>query len=354
MMDHIREVKEIEIAHLVYRYAHTRIERPEKVSSLAGSIERCGQIIPVISLEEGPCCYVLLDGYLRVMALKRCGKDTVLAEIWQCREEEALIEVLARGHTRKWDVIEEAALIRELRDRHHLCQAQIASMLGRKQGWVSGRLGLYEVLCEDVLDLVRRGCVSTWAATRILAPIARAMPDHAKRLAETMIKEPISTRDLALFFSHYQRANRRQRDRMVLEPGLFLKALHCREKDKEAESLKGGPEGRWMGQIKTAGHILRRLLKELPSVFYPGQSTMQRRLLLTAFKDTKEIFLSLDKAIRRFMEHDQEPDQRGHLEFTPAGDHDQGDQPHSQDLQEHSEKAFAGEGGRDSGQTLPP
>jgi len=352
--DYVREVKEIEIAHLVFRYAHTRIHRPEMVSSLAGSIEGCGQIIPVITLWEGPYCYVLLDGYLRVTALKRCGRDTVVAEIWQCKEQEALIEVLARGHTRKWDVIEEAALIRELRDRHHLSQGQIASMLGRKQGWVSGRLGLYDVVCGDVLELIRRGCVSTWAATRILAPIARAMPDHAKQLTENMIKEHISTRDLALFFSHYQKANRRQRDKMVLEPLLFLKALRAREEDKEAESLKGGPEGRWIGQLKSAGHILRRLIKELPSVIYPDQSNLQRCLLLTAFKDTKEIFLSLDKAIRRYINHDQEPDQRGHCEFAPTGDQDQRDQPDSQDLQEHGEEGLAGEGGRESGQTLPP
>ena len=46
---HLREVKEIEIAHLLLRYAHTRIHRPERVSSLASSIERFGQIIPVIA-----------------------------------------------------------------------------------------------------------------------------------------------------------------------------------------------------------------------------------------------------------------------------------------------------------------
>lgn len=302
---YLREVKEIEIAHLAFRYAHTRIARPERVSSLAGSIERFGQIIPVITLGEGPCCYVLLDGYLRAEALKRCGRDMVLAEIWQCKEEDALIEVLARGHTRKWDVIEEAALMRELRDRHDLSQAEIASMLGRKQGWVSGRLGLYDVLCEDVLELIRRGCVSTWAATRILAPIARAMPDHAKQLAESMIKEPISTRELALFFSHYQRANRRQREKMVLEPVLFLKALRAREGEKDAKNLRRGAEGKWMEEARMAGHIMRRLLKDLPSVIYPGQPPMDRRLLLTAFEDTKEIFLSLDNAIRRVIDHDQ-------------------------------------------------
>ena len=50
---HLREVKEIEIAHLKLRYAHTRIYRPERISSLASSIERFGQIIPVIALREG-------------------------------------------------------------------------------------------------------------------------------------------------------------------------------------------------------------------------------------------------------------------------------------------------------------
>jgi hypothetical protein len=40
---------------------------------------------------------VLMDGYLRVEALRRCGKDTVLADIWSCKEDEALARVLSRS-----------------------------------------------------------------------------------------------------------------------------------------------------------------------------------------------------------------------------------------------------------------
>src|SRR3990172_9691975 len=109
---HLREVKEIEIAQLHLRYAHTRIEWPQRVLALASSIERFGQILPVIVLREEVNSFVLIDGYLRVKALKRCGRDTVVAEIWECKEEEALVEVLARAHSRKWDLLEEAALIR--------------------------------------------------------------------------------------------------------------------------------------------------------------------------------------------------------------------------------------------------
>lgn len=110
-----REVKEIEIARLDLRYAHSRIERPEKVLSLAGSLERLGQILPVIVLRQGDG-FVLLDGYLRVKALKRCFKDTVKAEIWEGREEEALVEILPKTNSRKCDLLEEAALLRELHD----------------------------------------------------------------------------------------------------------------------------------------------------------------------------------------------------------------------------------------------
>jgi len=208
----VREVKEVEIAHLELRYAHTRIQRPERVLALASSIERFGQILPVIVLRQGTGAFVLIDGYLRVKALGRCGCDTVVAEIWEGNEEEALVEVLARVQSRPWDFIEEAALLRELHDQCHLSQSRIASLLGRKQGWVSGRLALYDALTEDLLELIRKGAISTWAATRVMVPIARAIPEHGKALSENLSKASLSTRELVLLFRHYQKANRKQRE----------------------------------------------------------------------------------------------------------------------------------------------
>src|SRR3972149_213284 len=115
---HLREVKEIEIAQLHLRYAHTRIQWPQRALALTSSIERFGQILPVIVLREGVNSFVLIDGYLRVKALKRCLRDTVLAEIWEGKEEEALVEILARANSPKWDLLEGAALSRELHDQY--------------------------------------------------------------------------------------------------------------------------------------------------------------------------------------------------------------------------------------------
>ena len=324
---HLREVKEIEIAHLHLRYAHTRVHGPERVSSLASSIERFGQIIPVIALREGMDSFVLIDGYLRVKAVRRCRRDTVAAEIWECKEEEALVEVLARAHTRKWDLIEEAALLRELYHQYHLPQSRIASLLGRKQGWVSGRLALYDALSEDILELIRKGCISTWAATRVIAPIARAIPEHGKVLSESLTKEDLSTRDLALFFRHYQKANRKQRENMVLQPALFLKALRAREEATEAKGLKEGVEGKWLRELRWIAHRLRGLLKEVPTLFYSGQGNLDRRILLTALEESQGLFVELEKKIRRLDRDDHPGEPTSYRESLSAGSAHPADQP---------------------------
>jgi hypothetical protein len=346
MDGHLREIKDIEIAQLHLRYAHTRIERPERVLALAASIERIGQIVPVIVLNA----IVLLDGYLRVMALRRLGHDTVMAETWECEEEEALAEIIARAHNRRWDVLEEAALLMELHDHCNLSQSKIASMVGRTQGWVSGRLALYRALSEDLIELIRKGSVSTWTAMRVIVPIARAIPEHGKILSESLSKASVSTREMGQFFHHYRKANRRQRENMVREPALFLKSMCAREEDREAKTLKGGPEGKYLRDLRIIAHMLKGLLKEVPLLFSGGQSALDCRVLLTAFGDSRKQFIELEKEIGRY--HDYRGYPAGHSKFVPAGSSHQADRPDFKDLPEHGEKCDPGEA--DAAQRISP
>jgi ParB family chromosome partitioning protein len=297
-MTELAHIETLEIAHLELRYAHTRIRRPEALLPLMRSLEKWGQLRPVSVVRSDPPCHVLVDGYLRVEALRRCGKDMVLAEVWLCGEMEALLQVLIREQERRWEALEEASLIRELHERHELSQDKIASLLGKDKSWVCRRLSLLCALPEEVLEAVRSGHLSPWAAGRILVPLARANPEHAAALTRTLSQAHLSTREMEELFRHYQKANRKQRERMVLDPVLFLKALRAREEEGRIHSLKDGPEGKWLRDMKVAGHILVRLAKALPSVIYPGQQNLDRRLLLTAFEDTRSAFLLLEKRIQ--------------------------------------------------------
>ena len=331
----VREIREIEIAQLNLRYAPTRIERPKESLALAAAIDRLGQIVPVIATKT----FVLLDGYMRVKAMTHLGRDTIMAEIWDCKEEEALVEVLARGHGRKWDVIEEAALLAELHGRCRLSQERIASMVGRRQSWVSSRLALYHALSEDIIGLIRKGSVSTWTATRVIAPIARAIPEHGLALSESLSTTPLSTREMALFFRHYQKAARRQRENMVRDPALFVKSLHAREEALETKALKEGPEGAWLKDLKIIVHMLTGLMKKVPTVFHRGQSNLERRVLLTAFEDAREQFLELEKEIKHY-DHGREP--AGHIEPSRAGRAHPADRPDPEDITERGEAGHQG------------
>jgi len=292
-------IRRIEICHFEHRYAHIRVQNPQTVLRLATSLQQYGQIIPVLVVPSKHPKYILIDGYLRVAAAKHCGKDTLLAQIWYGKEQEALIHVLAKTGERKWDVFEEAGLIKELHIQHQLSQRQIAEQLGKDQSWVSRRIALLDTLPEEILQSVQRGNISTWAATRVLTPVARANIEHAKALADNLIKEKISTRKLFIFFHHYKKSNRKTREKMVQKPQLFLKALEADKQDNLAKQLKDGPEGRWLSDVKMIAHIIRRLIKQAPCVIYAGQSNLDKRCLLTAFEETKDLILSLDEKIRR-------------------------------------------------------
>lgn len=288
------EIKEIEIGQLILSYKHTRIHRPEALRCVIRTIERSGRINPVVALKEAPG-FILIDGYLRIAALKRCGMDMVKAEIWQCRQDEAIIRVLMRSRDRAWELLEQALLIRELRDCHSLTQADIAHLMGTDQSWVSRRLGLLMTLPDSVLSLIQQGHISTWAATRVLAPMARAIPEHAQILARHLALQQIPTRELVEFFSHYKSANTQNRLRMVQEPVLFLKALQAKKDEQDALGLKEGPEGRWLKDLQALKGIIKRLIKDVAIVLYERQNTVE---LLTIFDDALALMLSLAQKIK--------------------------------------------------------
>jgi ParB family transcriptional regulator, chromosome partitioning protein len=291
-------IRRIEICHLELRYAHIRVHNPEAVLRLATSFQQYSQIIPVLIVPAEHPKYILIDGYLRVAAAMRCGKDTLLAQIWYGKEQEALIHVLAKTGERKWDIFEEAGLIKELHIQHQLSQRQISKQLGKDQSWVSRRIALLDTLPEEIIQSVQRGNISTWAATRVLTPMARANIEHAKALAQSLMKEKISTRKLFIFFHYYKKSNRKTREKMVRKPQLFIKALEAGKQDNLAKQLKDGPEGQWLADVKMIAHIIRRLIKQVPSVIYAGQTNLDKRCLLTAFEQTKDLILSLDEKIR--------------------------------------------------------
>ena len=256
---------ELDLHQLDLRFAASRLVDPQAVARIAQSIERCGQIVPCIvapapgGAGAGAAPLVLIDGYRRVAALRRLGRDTASVEQWTCGLTEAVLGVLARAQDRSFAIIEEALLLRELMQGHGLSQQDLARRCGRDVSWVSRRLQLLSGLPDAALAAVRTGKLSAWAANRVVVPLARANAAHADSLLAALAASPLSTRELQCWFAHYQQAAQTVRERMVGDPRLFLNALRANDERRAGDRLRDGPEGECIVDLRCLEAVIARL-----------------------------------------------------------------------------------------------
>ena len=144
-----------------------------------------------------------------------------------------------------------------------LSQHDLACRCGRDVSWVSRRLQLLSGLPDAALAAVRGGRLSSWSASRIVAPLARANTEHADRLLVALADAPLSTRELRCWFEHYQKAFRSARDHMVSRPRLFIDALRETGEQRAGERLRDGPEGECAADLRGVEAILARLRKRV-------------------------------------------------------------------------------------------
>jgi ParB-like chromosome segregation protein Spo0J len=299
---------EVDLHLLELRFTSARLIEPQAVERLARSIERDGQIVPLIvvgspdSSEAGAQRLVLIDGYRRVAALRRLGRDRACVERWPCDLAQALLGVLARTQSRSFAAIEEALLLRELTQGLGLSQREIGRRCGRDDSWVNRRLQLLSALPESGLAAVCAGRLSTWAATRVIAPLARASSAHAEQLLAALGEAPLSTRELRHWFDHYQKARRAVRERMVKHPKLFMQALNESAGQDRTERLRVGPEGECEADLWRINELICRVRKRL------GMLSPLSQELVTALASAQVNFAGLQDDIKRLSQHDPDRD----------------------------------------------
>lgn len=228
---------EVDLHQLELRHHDLRIHDAEQRRRLIGSIAELGQQVPVIAIREHERL-VLIDGYLRVEALKKLGHDTVTAILWPATEVEALL------HRRHLSVsvpaIEDAWLLARLRE-HGLGLDALARRLCRSKSWVSRRLALIEVLPPAAQTLVRAGTMPAHAAMKYLVPLARANKRQCEQLSTGLCDMRVSDREISALYDAWRRADRASKARIVAEPLLALRALTVETADDPSGEDRSSP-----------------------------------------------------------------------------------------------------------------
>jgi hypothetical protein len=212
---------DVDLHQLELRHHDLRIHDADQRRRLIGSVAEIGQQVPVIVIRESERL-VLIDGYLRVEALRKLGRDTAAATTWPISEVEALLH--RRHLCIAVPAIEDAWLLARLRD-HGLGLDDLARRFCRSKSWVSRRLALIEALTPFAQARVRAGTVPSHAAMKYLVPLARANKRQCEQLIAGLGDTRVSDRELAALYDAWRSADRAGKQRIVTEPLLVLRAL---------------------------------------------------------------------------------------------------------------------------------
>jgi ParB family chromosome partitioning protein len=228
---------EVDLHQLELRHDDLRIRGGDRRRRLIASVAELGQQVPVIVIRE-EARLVLIDGYLRVEALRRLGRARAIATAWPVTEPDALLQhrhLAASEHT----AIEDAWLLARLRT-YGLSLDQLATRLCRSKSWVSRRLALLDELATAAQAAVRAGTVPPHAAMKYLVPLARANRRQCEQLIGGLGETHVSEREVGLLYRAWRHADATGRQRIVSEPLLCLRALQAAaspDEDDESASL---------------------------------------------------------------------------------------------------------------------
>ena len=152
------ESVELPLACIGERFSRLRIVNPAADSAIRRSLERYGQIMPVVVSEVGEGEYQLLDGFKRLRGAKALSMKSLKAQIMRLNiraGKAALVQLNWVG--KSINSMEEALVVHSLFHEDALSQVEIATLLGRHKSWVCRRIALIDRLCDEGRDQIKLG-----------------------------------------------------------------------------------------------------------------------------------------------------------------------------------------------------
>jgi ParB/RepB/Spo0J family partition protein len=206
------DIEEIPVSEMGEKYGSLRIVNPRADEAMLQSMQRYGQLTPVVCAKrEG---YELIDGFKRLRACQRIGKEALKAKVLEASERACKAAIIQLNRLRPIRELEEALVLSSLHREDGLTQTEIAVLLGRHKSWVSRRIALIERLCEEVLDDIRLGLLSATAG-RELAKLPRG---NQPEIAAALVKHRLSTREAAELVAYLVSRPRWEQDCILASP----------------------------------------------------------------------------------------------------------------------------------------
>jgi len=215
LLSPIAETIELPLDSIGERFSTLRIVNPAADSAIRRSLERYGQIMPVVVSGKRGSEYQLLDGFKRLRGAKALSMKSLWAQIMRLNiraGKAALVQLNWVG--KSINSMEEALVVHSLFHEDALSQVEIATLLGRHKSWVCRRIALIERLCDEGRDQIKLGLLPI-SMSRELIKLPRG---NQEALLESIRAYRLSCREAGKLVEELQARPEREHEALLRRP----------------------------------------------------------------------------------------------------------------------------------------
>ena len=201
MADQRSETVDMPLTRISERFGYLRIINPQADKAMLRSMEKYGQMTPVVvsRMEKGR--YELLDGFKRLRAGRALSLPSFNARILDLGIRAGKVALMQLNWIGKSiSSMEEAMVVHSLYHEEGLSQVEIATLLGRHKSWVCRRVSLIERLSDEVQENIKIGLLPISMGVEL----AKLQRSNQEALLETIRKHHLTWRETRKMVSALQ------------------------------------------------------------------------------------------------------------------------------------------------------
>jgi len=212
------KILSIFIKDISLNFEKLRLVNPKANTEIMKSIQEVGLLSPVV-VGEIDKKYELIDGFKRFRACKQLNLEKIDARVLCLQKQTLKVLIISlNAEVRPIEALEEAMVIKSLKDEDNLMQIDIARLFRRDKSWVCRRLALIEKLSDKIINDIRLGILS-FGIARELSRLPRVNQESAMK---TIYNENLTCIESKKFIDEFLKSGEKNQAKLLKNPRLFI------------------------------------------------------------------------------------------------------------------------------------
>jgi hypothetical protein len=271
---------QVEISSFDLRFENYRLRNQAAERILLASISEKGVQTPLqgVDMQDGR---ILLNGFKRYRCAKKLGIGIVPYMSLSSDTAAGIVELLRMSNEKGLSFLEQARLIAELKQGHHMSTTDIACLLEKSKAWVSVRSGITTEMSPFVMDKIFCGQFPAYAYMYIVRPFIRINRIKREQIDEFVglaSARRLSIRDIELLANGYFKGSSELREQLRKgDIALGLSAL--RKTIQKPDNCTATEQAMLQDLERTQGNMQRVTARCRQAAFKTGAFFAQANLL---------------------------------------------------------------------------